>query len=368
MDGYKCGGGENMIVTEKGYSSTAGFGSSIKTLLALTVLVLLILGCILVMWPFVTAVVWAGVLSFSTWGFYCHIRRVLAGRASLAALVMTLILASVVVVPFVIIGQSIADNIGDVIAAIRRPFEEHAQVPAWISGFPYIGPHISGYLNNLISDPETRKAQLQSLIDPLKSFAVTLGKSLGGGLAQIILSLVICFFFYRDGEYISERLEASAALIGGERGHRLLEIATITIRGVVRGFIGTAIAQGILAGLGFWIAGVPGAFLLGFLTFILGSVPFGPILLWLPAALWLFQQDEKGWAIFTIVWGVSIGLAADHLLKPILISRLGTTPLLIVMLGILGGALAFGFLGIFLGPTLLAVGYSLFEEWSSTAA
>src|SRR5271167_1082504 len=216
-----------MIVTEKGQSAQAEFGGYIKTLLALTVLVLLIMGCILVMWPFVTAVIWAGVLSFSTWGFYCHIRRILGGRASLAALVMTLLLATVVVVPFVLIGQSIADNIGDVIAAIRRPFEEHALLPPWIGKLPYVGPHISGFVNNLMNDPEARKAQLHSLIDPLKSFGVTLGKSLGGGLLQIVLSLAICFFFYRDGEVISARLQASAALIGGERGHRLLEIATI---------------------------------------------------------------------------------------------------------------------------------------------
>ena len=357
-----------MIVTEEGYRATTEFGSYIRTLLALTVLVLLILGCILVMWPFVAAVIWAGVLSFSTWGFYCHIRRILGGRGSLAALVMTLILASVVVVPFVLIGQSIADNIGDVIAAIRRPFEQHAQLPAWITNLPYIGPHISGYVNSLINDPEMRKAQLNSLIDPLKSFGVTLGKSLGGGLLQIILSLLICFFFYRDGEFITSRLEASAVLLGGERGHRLLELATLTVRGVVRGFIGTAIVQGILAGIGFWIAGVPGALLLGFLTFLLGFVPFGPILLWAPAALWLVQQGASRWAIFTVIWQVGVGLAADQLLKPILISRMGATPLLIVMLGVFGGALAFGFLGIFLGPTLLAVGYSLFEEWSSGAA
>ena len=354
-----------MIDRDEGYSASAEFGTYIKTTLALTALVLLILGCILVMWPFVTAVIWAGVLSFSTWNFYRHIRQILGGRTSLAALVTTLVLASVVVVPFVFIGQSIADNIGDVIAAIRRPFDQHAQLPAWIGHLPYVGPHISAFVNNLMNDPGARKAQLQSLINPLKTFGVTLGKSLGGGLLQIILSLLICFFFYRDGEVISARLQASARLIGGERGHRLLELATLTIRGVVRGFLGTAIVQAILAGIGFWIAGVPGALLLGFLTFFLGFVPFGPILLWAPAALWLLQQDANGWAIFTVIWQVGVGLAADQLLKPILISRMGTTPLLVVMLGVFGGVIAFGFLGIFLGPTLLAVGYSLFEEWSS---
>ena len=354
-----------MVVIQGGDNEPAGFGDHTRTLLALTVLVLLILGCILVAWPFVTAITWAGILTFSTWGFFSYLRQVTGGRASLAALAMTLIIASIMVVPFLIVGQSLADNIGDVINAIRHPFEHGADLPGWITGLPYAGPRIETYVNNLAHDPEARKAELQNLIVPLKSFGVRLGKSLGNGILQIILSLVICFFFYRDGDAIADRLERSAIHLGGARGHRLLEVASVTVRGVVRGFIGTAIVQGILMGLGFWVASVPGAFLLGFLTFVLGFVPFGPMLLWVPAAVWLFQQGSNSWAIFTLIWGVLVGLGADHLLKPILISRLGTTPLLVVMIGVLGGALAFGFLGIFLGPTLLAAGYSLFDEWSS---
>ena len=346
----------------------AGLGNRVRMLLALAVLVLLILGCILVAWPFVTAIAWAGILSFSTWGFFSHLRQLLGGRASLAALAMTLIIASIMVLPFVIVGDSLADNIGDVIKAIHHQFEQGLQLPSWVRGLPYAGPHIEAYLNNLAHNPELRRAELRSLSDPLKHFGVKLGKALGKGILQIILSLLICFFFYRDGEAIARRLESAAIQLGGARGHRLLEIASLTVRGVVRGFIGTAIVQGILMGLGFWAASVPGAFLLGFLTFVLGFLPFGAMLLWAPAAIWLFQQGSNTWAIFTLIWGLAVGLGTDHLLKPILISRLGTTPLLIVMIGVFGGALAFGFLGIFLGPTLLAAGYSLLEEWSSAPA
>jgi predicted PurR-regulated permease PerM len=343
----------------------AGLGDRVRGLLALTILTLLILGCILVAWPFVTAIVWAGILSFSTWGFFSYLRRMMGGRSSLAALAMTLIIASIMVVPFVIVGQSLAENIGDVVAAIRHPFEQGLHVPNWIANLPYAGPRIETYVNNFAHDPELRKTELHNWIDPLKTLGVKLGKGLGNGLLQITLSLVICFFFYRDGDAIAQRAERVAILLGGSRGHRLLETASLTVRGVVRGFIGTAIVQGILLGLGFWAASVPGAFLLGFLTFVLGFLPFGAMLIWAPAAIWLFQQDANGWAIFILVWSLAVGLATDHLLKPILISRLGTTPLLIVMLGVLGGALAFGFLGIFLGPTLLAAGYSLLDEWSS---
>jgi predicted PurR-regulated permease PerM len=357
-----------MIVIQGGGNEPAGLSDRVRILLALTVLALLILGCVLVAWPFVTAIIWAGILTFSTWGFFSYLRQVTGGRTSLAALAMILIIASIMVVPFLIVGQSLADNIGDVVNAIRHPFEQGPNLPDWITGLPYVGPRIETYVNSLAHDPAARKAELQSLVDPLKRFGVRLGKSLGSGILQIILSLVICFFFYRDGDAIARRLERAAIQLGGARGYRLLEVASLTVRGVVRGFIGTAIVQGILMGLGFWAASVPGAFLLGFLTFVFGFVPFAPMLLWAAAAIWLFQQGSNSWAIFTLVWGLAVGLGADHLLKPILISRLGTTPLLIVMVGVFGGALAFGFLGIFLGPTLLAAGYSLLEEWSSAAA
>jgi predicted PurR-regulated permease PerM len=357
-----------MSVIQEGENEQTGLGDRLRMLLALAVLVLLILGCVLVAWPFVTAITWAGVLTFSTWGLFSHLRQVLGGRASIAALAMTLIIASIMVVPFLIVGDSLTDNIGDVANAIRHPFEQGLQVSGWITGVPYVGPRIENWVNNLAHNPAARKAELHSLVGPLKHFGVKLGKALGNGILQIIVSLVICFFFYRDGDAIADRLERAATQLGGARGHRLLEIAGLTVRGVVRGFIGTAIVQGILMGLGFWVASVPGAFLLGFLTFVLGFFPFGPLLLWAPVVIWLFQEGSHAWAIFILIWGLAVGLTADHLLKPILISRLGTTPLLIVIIGVFGGALAFGFLGIFLGPTLLAAGYSLLDEWSSATA
>jgi predicted PurR-regulated permease PerM len=357
-----------MTTLDNNEAEPAGLGGRVRGLLALTVVALLILGCILVAWPFVTAIMWAGILTFSTWGLFSYLREMLGGRSSLAALAMTLLIASIMVLPFVMVGHSLADNIGAVLAAIRHPFDQGFQLPNWIISLPYIGSHIETYVNNFTHDPELRKTELHNWIDPLKTLGVKLGKGLGNGILQITLSLIICFFFYRDGDAIAQRAERLATLLGGRRGRRLLEIASLTVRGVVRGFIGTAIVQGILLGLGFWVASVPGAFLLAFLAFVLGFLPFGAMLIWVPAAIWLFQQDKNGWAIFVIVWSLGIGLATDHLLKPILISRFGTTPLLIVMIGVLGGALAFGFLGIFLGPTLLAAGYSLLDEWSSPCA
>jgi predicted PurR-regulated permease PerM len=144
----------------------------------------------------------------------------------------------------------------------------------------------------------------------------------------------------------------------------LLAVAGGTVRSVVYGVIGTALAQATLQGLGLWLAGVPAAFFLGFLTFFLGFVPVGPPLVWLPAALWLLYNGTIGWGIFLIAWGFLVVSGVDNVLRPYLISRGSRLPLILMFFGVLGGLLAFGFLGVFLGPTLLAIGYVLFQEWS----
>jgi predicted PurR-regulated permease PerM len=136
------------------------------------------------------------------------------------------------------------------------------------------------------------------------------------------------------------------------------------VRGVVYGILGTCLAQSLMAGIGFLVAGVPGAALLALLTFFLSVVPMGPPLVWLPAALWLFQQGRTGWGIFMVVWGVGVS-TIDNFVKPWLISQGSDMPFLLILFGVLGGALAFGFIGVFIGPTLLAVAYRLVKEWAA---
>jgi predicted PurR-regulated permease PerM len=133
---------------------------------------------------------------------------------------------------------------------------------------------------------------------------------------------------------------------------------------VIYGIVGTGLAQGVAAAIGFLIAGVPGAPLLGFITFFLSIVPVGPPLLWIGATVWLFNQGQPGWAVFMAVWGFFVVSGIDNIVKPLLISRGTKLPFVLVLLGVLGGILAFGFIGIFLGPTLLAVGFNLARRWA----
>ena len=187
------------------------------------------------------------------------------------------------------------------------------------------------------------------------------------GLVQLALSVFIAFFFFRDGEAIIERARGALERLAGERGQRLAAVATLTVRGVVVGILGTALAQGVLMAIGLLLVGIKAAPLLGLVTFFLSPVPVGPPLVWIPAGLWLLQQGSIGSGTFILLWGLLVVSTVDNILKPLIISRGSDLPFVLVLLGVLGGAVAFGFIGVFLGPVLLAVGAALVREWADSA-
>jgi predicted PurR-regulated permease PerM len=239
--------------------------------------------------------------------------------------------------------------------------------PTWVASIPLVGTRLTDYWLTMTESSAARLEELAKLLPTVKSFAVDSGKVLGSGIIQILLSLFIAFFFYRDGKTLATQLSAGIYRIGGERGNALLEQAGATVRAVVYGILGTALIQGALAAFGYLIAGVPGAAFLGFVTFVVSMLPGGPLLVALPAAYWLYHQGSTAWAIFIIFWGVMDG-SIDNVIKPLLISRGVSTPIILVMLGVFGGAMAFGLIGLFIGPTILALGHTLYQEWTSAVA
>jgi predicted PurR-regulated permease PerM len=330
-------------------------------------LALLLGGCLLVMRPFASALLWAVVLSFSTWPLHRRLVNLLGGRRTLAAALMTLGMVLVMLLPFVIVGVTLADNVRELTVATWRWLDAGPpDPPAWLAKVPVVGPSASENWQALAGDSTKLLEQAKRFIEPVSSWLLKAGLAVGTGLAQLALSILITFFLLRDGLAVAERLNASVGRIAGERGKHLLEVAGNTVRGVVYGILGTALAQAVVAGIGFLIAGVPGAGLLALLTFFFSVVPVvGTGLVWLPAAGWLFHQGATGWGIFMLVWGMGVA-NIDNVVKPWLISQGSAMPFILVFFGVLGGALTFGFIGVFIGPTLLAVGYRLVEEWVST--
>jgi len=341
--------------------------SQLEQNLGWALLVVLLGGCLFVLRPFVSALLWAVVLCFSSWPLYHRLLRVFGNRRTLAALTMTLGMVLIVLLPFLIVGMTLADNVKDLTQAARHWIADGPPAPpAWLAKVPVVGAQAAAYWQNLAADTAKLWTEAQRLIEPVSSWLLKAGFALGGGVIELALSIFIAFFLFRDGVAVGQRLSAAIERIGGERGGHLLTVAGKTVRGVVYGILGTALAQAVMAGIGFIIAGVPGVALLALLTFFVSVVPVvGTGLVWLPAAIWLFHQGSTGWGIFMLVWGLGVA-NLDNVVKPWLISQGSDMPFILIFFGVLGGALAFGFIGVFLGPTLLAVGFRLVEEWSAT--
>ena len=385
-------------------------------------LLLLLAGCFFVLRPFLSALMWAIILAYSLHPLQRVFTRWFRGSRTLAACLVTLTVAVVFAGPVVLIGVSIAQDGKDLAVATRNWFmAAPEQAPAWVAQMPVVGDEIEGYwtgfaedrkrwmeqLDKEVTSPprpkivvetgdglvvqepgsglkdeadkpvgagaEDRKEASSHVVVLLgrflawaRSWLISAGLAVGQGVTQVLVSAFLAFFLLRDAPELSVRLGVAVERLAGARGRYLIKVAGDTVRGVIYGILGTAIVQAIVAGLGFWIAGVPGVVLLSVLTFFFAVVPFGPPLIWLPASLWLFAQHQPGWGVFMLVWGLLGISSVDNILRPFLISQGSKMPFALIFCGVIGGALAFGLVGVFLGPTLLAVVFRLIEEWSST--
>ena len=327
---------------------------------------LLVIGCFLVLQPFMGAILFAGILCFSTWPAFLHLRDRLGGRSWLAALIIVAILILALVFPVALAAQSIVVHSAEVVELVRGFLDQKASyaLPDFIRDIPGLGPWLDTYVRTLTQSSTELLEFAKRFTEPAKTFLLAMGRAVGQGLIQLLIAIFVAYFFYRDGERIRRLLiEGMVRIAGPEHGAALIATAQNAVKGVIYGLIGTAFGQAVVALIGFLIAGVPGAFLLAALTFVLSLVPMGPVLVWGGAAAWLYFQDQLGWAIFMVIYGVAVISSVDNVLKPILMSRAGNLSMLVVVLGVFGGAIAFGFIGLFVGPALLAVGWNLMKTW-----
>lgn len=332
----------------------------------LAAVVVLVVGCYLVLNPFIPAVLFAAVVCSATWPLYVRLRKVLWGRSAFAALAMTLLLVLLVIGPAVLLAVNLTDNVAALLEKSKAIVNGGPIAPpAWIRDIPWVGSMLADYWQRLASSGETLITQWNGLLVPARNFVLGAGKAAGEGLLQLVLAGFIGFFFYRDGESLVLAMRQILNKIAGSLGDALLETIDSSITGVIHGIFGTALAQALVALAGFLIAGVPTAFLLGVVTFFLSIVPVGPPLVWGGASVWLIYNGQTGWAIFMALWGLLVISSIDNLVKPYLISRSSKLPLLLIVLGVFGGVIAFGFIGLFIGPPLLAIGLTLVQFWIS---
>jgi predicted PurR-regulated permease PerM len=187
---------------------------------------------------------------------------------------------------------------------------------------------------------------------------------IANGVLSFVLALIVAFFFFASGERLASVIASLLGRIAGDRAPRLIDVTGATIRGVVYGILGTAVVQGILTTLGLWGAGIPRPLLLGVIAGALSVLPVGAPVVWIPAALWLLANDHMLRGVLLFTYGLVFVSGADSVIRPYFISRGAQLPFLLTLLGVLGGAIAFGLLGVFLGPVLLGVGFTLVKEFA----
>jgi predicted PurR-regulated permease PerM len=329
----------------------------------------LLLGILAVLRPFGTGILFGAILAIAAW----PLRELLLRRGFKRGLVATLLLVlalAVVVLPLLALAPGLGERLTQGAGRLRDYFASAPQIPSWLAGLPFVGERLASLWDKVLLAKGDISTMLEPYSDALREGLVDAARALGQSVVQIILSLVVATFFWVSGDTLTARLHDILRRLGGETADGALGVAADAVRSVAYGVVGTAVIQAVIMGIGLAVAGVPGAVLLGFVTLLLALSQIGApliIVVWAGAAIWLFGQDQQGWGVFMIFWGLIVTVI-DNFIKPLLIGAGVAMPLSLTILGVFGGFVAFGFLGLFIGPTLIAVGYTLLEAWRGEPA
>lgn len=341
-----------MILSNVNHEKTASF-------LALS---LLIFACYRVLQPFMFDLIWAAILCFVTWPLYARLRLWQFSPNS-AAFSIVLPIGILILTPFVAATLTFTDDIERLIRWLSDSQHVWPQSPKWLKEIPWLGDWVANVWQSFEEDSSRLINLARQYTLSASGWLLKQGINLAGELMHMGLSILVLFFFYRDGERVAGHFIATLQRLAGQRTPRILHVVRSSLRAVVYGILGTALAQAMASILGFVIAGVPYAFVLGVFAFFLMIIPAAGTIVWLPIAAWLVVEGETGWAVFIAAWFLLFVGTLDNWLRPILISREVELPFVLIVFGIFGGLLAFGFIGVFLGPTLLATCYALMLDW-----
>jgi predicted PurR-regulated permease PerM len=340
---------------------------SVEQAIGIAVLALIAVGTFLVLRPFLSGIIWAAVLTFTTWPLFTRVNGWFGGRRSLAALVMIVAAACVLLLPLAALALSMGDQVARLGIVLRQWLDFGLpSLPTWVADVPLIGGRLMRRWQEFFQTGDIAQ-NIAPYTATLRSYLVATATIVANAFLELLLSLLIAFFLYCNGVELSNGLGSVSQNLTGERGKRLILVVASTVRSVVEGLLGTNLLQAILGALGFWVAGIPAALLLGFFVFFLTVIPFGSGLVWVPAVIWLATTGHSTSAVLLTVWCILIFPVLENVVRPYLVKRGSDLPALLILLGMLGGMSAFGFLGVFLGPALLALVYTLIEEWRAPA-
>jgi predicted PurR-regulated permease PerM len=345
-----------------------GHSDLTRTTLAVLFVGGLIATCFWILRPFLPAIIWATTLVVATWPIMLRVQLRLWNNRGLAVAVMTLALLFVFVMPFWLAFTTIADNFDRImewatsLAGFKLP-----RPPEWLSGVPLFGERAALFWETVAAaGVEPLVAKAAPYAGGTASWFVAALGGLGIVLVQFLLTVAVAAIMYINGEHAAAATRRFGFRLAGERGEQSVRLAGQAIRSVALGVVVTALAQSILGGIGIALTGVPLAAVLTAVMFMLCIAQLGPLPVLVPAVIWLYWSGDSGWGTFLLIWSILLS-TLDSVLRPLLIRKGAHLPLVLLLAGVIGGLIAFGLVGIFLGPVVLAVGYTLLQSWMAEA-
>ncbi len=334
------------------------------TTLSVLLLALLIASSFWVLSPFLMAMLWATIVSVAVWPFFLRLEAALGGRRKLAVAIVTAILLLVVFVPVLLALMTIVNNAGGITAELRSLESiEVPEPPQWVEALPVIGAKIAARWRELAAlTPDQRWAELTPYLQSALQWFVSKAGGVGAMLVQFLLTTVITAILLAKGESVRDGLLRFARRLAGGQGEEAAVLAGRAIRAVVLGVVVTALIQVAIGGTGLYVSGVPAAGLLSAVMLFFCLAQLGPLLVLLPAVGWLYWSGQTGTAVGLLVVAIFTG-AIDNVIRPILIKRGANLPLLLIFAGVIGGLIAFGIIGLFVGPVVLTVTFTLLKAW-----
>jgi predicted PurR-regulated permease PerM len=324
----------------------------------------LLLSSFWILRPFLPSFVWAVMIVVATWPMLRRVEARFGGRRGPAVAFMTVAMLLIFVVPLALAIGVIADRADDAAAWVSGLATRPVPLPpAWVVDLPLVGARAAASWNELaVSGFPEMAARAEPYTRDATRWLIAEAGTVGLVFAQCLLIVILSAVLYSGGEAWARWAVAFGRRVGAERGAAAVVLAGQAIRGVALGVVVTALIQSSLGGIGFAIAGVPFPGLLTAIMLVLCIAQIGPLLVLLAGTAWLFANGSDGWGTFMLVWSVAVGLM-DNFLRPVLIKMGADLPLLLIFAGVIGGLLSFGLIGLFVGPVVLAVAYTLVDAW-----
>ena len=333
-----------------------------QILLSVLFLALMIIACLWIVQPFILGFAWAATVVVATWPLLLRLQKLLFGRRGLAVLVMTLLLFLLFIIPIALLVNSLVDSSGPVIRAVTSGDMTLPDL-AWLNSIPVVGAKLySGWHSLLEMGGSALIAKVRPYIGTTTTWFVGQAAHIGKLLVYCGLMLLFSALLYWRGEQVAYGFRYFATRLAAKRGDAAVLLAGQAVRAVALGVVVTALTQAVLGGIGLAVSGVPYAALLTVVMIFTCLVQLGPLLVLVPSIIWLYWSGDTTWGTVLLVWSCVVG-TMDNVIRPVLIRMGADLPMILILTGVIGGLIAFGMIGLFIGPVLLAVSWRLYDAW-----